>query len=286
MLRRENRSPNWHGICPYLRMNWLSLGMVLGFSSGLSAAITIGPFTTNAVYTLIADGGFEGGTLSDWQGYEGFTGLGSRTISSNLSAQGRNSLALRPNLLGFQRQFGLTRNVTLVPETEYRLSALFYTAQAYGKLSLEVWAVSPHGYLLPRALAVLNARTNVAEWQFADQSFVTTRETTNLSLRLNYEGFAQLNETVFTDDIAITPATSFRLPVPTESEAAALEISVLAAVRLTGTKGRPYRLQYSDDSTNWLTLTNLHLPDSRLLIIDAASERTPKRLYRAESLPP
>ncbi len=70
---------------------------------------------------------------------------------------------------------------------------------------------------------------------------------------------------------------------PVVTSSAEMEISMYAGLRLTGSVGCAYNLQYADDvaGTNWVTLTHLTLTNSPHLWIDLESGTNRHRFYRA-----
>jgi hypothetical protein len=93
---------------------------------------------------------------------------------------------------------------------------------------------------------------------------------------------------------------SFSLPVPAEgrfvdglafqgpaSSAPNLSLDFYAGITLTGNVGTTNSIQYVTNlgDTNWITLTNLVLPQSPYLFFDVTSTHTPHRFYRDVQLP-
>jgi formylglycine-generating enzyme required for sulfatase activity len=64
-----------------------------------------------------------------------------------------------------------------------------------------------------------------------------------------------------------------------------LSLQSYAGLTITGTVGSNYVVQYSTNlsQTNWLTLTNLTLPNSPYLWVDTSTPETGKRFYRLET---
>jgi hypothetical protein len=67
------------------------------------------------------------------------------------------------------------------------------------------------------------------------------------------------------------------------------DLKFIAATVLAGSIGQQYRVDYADvvtvGTTNWLTLTNVTLPQSPFLVIDPNSAGRTQRYYRAVPLP-
>ena len=66
-----------------------------------------------------------------------------------------------------------------------------------------------------------------------------------------------------------------------------LSLQMYAGLTIVGPVGGNYQIDYRNDlnNTNWFNLTNIVLPSSPYLFIDAASPQSPRRFYRAVLVP-
>jgi hypothetical protein len=76
------------------------------------------------------------------------------------------------------------------------------------------------------------------------------------------------------------------ISAPSNYPPANLEISTYPGIKINGTPGLTYQIEYSTDlnSSNWATLTNFSLPFSPYLWIDTSSPVSGQRFYRSVQL--
>lgn len=75
---------------------------------------------------------------------------------------------------------------------------------------------------------------------------------------------------------------------PTNMPSPLLVLQAYPGLRISGTVGMLYRIEYANriTPTNWLTLTNIFLPRSPFLFFDASAAISTQRYYRAVSANP
>jgi hypothetical protein len=171
--------------------------------------ITVGPFESEARYGLIPDGGFEAASLLEWRRMD--CPVGSFSVSSNWSFNGQYSLEGVVTAVGVGELFAAVRPVTVASNTTYRLSCYFHTGKSFGVPRLRISSASGNAFV---TLLRIEAKPNVAQWQFVEGMFSTFGGITNLNLWVEYEDVSEIGETFFVDDLAMTLESSFRLPSP------------------------------------------------------------------------
>jgi len=282
-----------HGLSedvPLIRVVLINIYFVL--TSVLSAETLVGPFLPDSGhYTVVPGGDFESAksvSSEGWTGYFSFTGSAVFQISSELPYHGTNSLKSLVRIVTSQSnpQFqSLQRTVDLRERESYVLSAFFHTAAMSGSMYVDL----ADARFEPRGAGTIDpvrAEGGIHAWQFSWAIFTIPSSVTNVIVRLKHEGFSRVGEYGYVDDIAVTPLQEFVPPVPITSQEPSLQLGIFAGIRLEGTIGRPYRIEYSTTlrSTNWLALTNLFLPSSPYFFLDLTSENTTRRFYRASPI--
>ncbi|WYM00653.1 MAG: Calx-beta domain-containing protein [Gloeotrichia echinulata CP02] len=188
-----------------------SNGATLGTQNTATLMIVDNDLPNTGNWTKVTNGGFETGDLSGWSLLSTYGRNNSWTITNERSVSGNFSAKANTNT-GFNGAgYALKRAVTgLTAGARYVLSGFIYTGDLTSGstyLDLDDIANDPQ----PGVDADSRALNGINQWQFVWKEFVAPSN--QVTVRLVRDGEVKAGESVYIDEVAITPISQFVSPV-------------------------------------------------------------------------
>jgi len=196
--------------------------------------------------------------------------------SSEMALAGNYAAECIPVKDGAGPGFGSGRDVSVLPGETYVLSAFFFTSNLRGHLYVDLG----DGQFEPVKdnLDAVRGTAGVDRWQFVYARFTAPQGVTHVKVRLSYDATFRVGEVGYIDDVAVTPAASFR--APTLEPFLSIEVSEVRVCWKSETS-KSYQVQYRSEATadSWVNLGE-PIPGSGSTLCASDAAVSPRRFYR------